>query len=79
MDLETPIDLHKDYEKILKQIAGGEFQKLKNEVENLKKEIELLKKPKIGTKKDSLNKIFGFLDDAFESEDDFKKWAESDE
>jgi hypothetical protein len=40
---KEPIDIEKDYQQVLKQIASGEFQQLRKEVEMLKKEIELLK------------------------------------
>lgn len=39
--LNKPGDIVTDYEEILKKIAEGEFQKLKEEVAILKKKIEL--------------------------------------
>ncbi|TET91926.1 MAG: hypothetical protein E3J35_00225 [Methanomassiliicoccales archaeon] len=53
------IDITKGYEEILKEIAGGEFQKLQEEVKGLRKEIELLKGiKKVLTTEDALLEVW---------------------
>lgn len=41
---KSPIDIKKDYDQILRRIAGSEFQKLCDEVDNLKKKVKSLEK-----------------------------------